>query len=159
MDNLKFLPENYTIVYDYETGDCNIWSVKSNRFLNKSTNRRYQKISIRTGDKIHDYDIHRLVALYFIPNPENKKYVDHINRDKHDNRIENLRWTDARENTLNSEKHENSKGYSWSKQKQRWRACIRINRKLKHLGYVKTEEEARKLYEKAVDELNASNLL
>lgn len=46
-------------------------------------------------------DVHRLVANAFIPNLENKPEIDHINRDRWDNRVENLRWVDHKENANN----------------------------------------------------------
>lgn len=45
--------------------------------------------------------IHRLVAEAFIPNPENKPFIDHINGNRADNRVENLRWVSHRENCNN----------------------------------------------------------
>ena len=45
--------------------------------------------------------IHRAVAELFIPNPENKPCIDHINTVKTDNRAENLRWVTAKENSNN----------------------------------------------------------
>tara|TARA_R110000782_G_C14493398_1_gene377630 strand:- start:38 stop:499 length:462 start_codon:yes stop_codon:yes gene_type:complete len=80
------------------------------RVQNKKT-KRYLKqsgdgggyLQLRIGkDKIkHTFKIHRLVALYYIPNPDNKRCVDHINRNRSDNRIENLRWVTDEENSQN----------------------------------------------------------
>lgn len=52
--------------------------------------------------------MHRLVALTFIPNPDNKAEVDHINRNKLDNSISNLRWVTHGENQLNTKDREHS---------------------------------------------------
>lgn len=45
--------------------------------------------------------VHRLIAKAFIPNPQNKPFIDHINTIRDDNRIENLRWVTPHENNMN----------------------------------------------------------
>ena len=45
--------------------------------------------------------VHQLVAKAFIPNPDNKSCIDHINTDRTDNRVENLRWVSIKENMNN----------------------------------------------------------
>lgn len=45
--------------------------------------------------------LHVVVAKLFIPNPENKPFIDHIDRNKHNNRVDNLRWCTPKENANN----------------------------------------------------------
>jgi hypothetical protein len=51
--------------------------------------------------------VHRLVAELFIPNPDNKPCVDHINHNRLDNSVENLRWVSVKENCNNRKTHSN----------------------------------------------------
>lgn len=67
----------------------------------RTTTHGYDRIYARnniTGRR-EDLYIHRLVAQHFIPNPEGKKYVNHLNCCRNDNRVENLEWATAKENT------------------------------------------------------------
>ena len=52
------------------------------------------------------FRVHRLVAETFIPNPDNKPFVDHINRVRDDNRVENLRWVTRSENQRNTAEYD-----------------------------------------------------
>ena len=47
------------------------------------------------------YSLYRAVAELFVPNPENKPFVDHIDTDRNNNKADNLRWVTAKENCLN----------------------------------------------------------
>ena len=62
--------------------------------------------------KYRNVSVHRLVALAFIPNTENKPTVDHINRDKADNTVENLRWFTHSEQNNNKDHKKKKKGRS-----------------------------------------------
>lgn len=68
--------------------------------LNGKVANGYKKITLYNNVKRIEY-LHRLVAEAFIPNPENKPTVDHINRDRFDNRVENLRWATYKEQYSN----------------------------------------------------------
>ena len=113
--------ENYII---YEDGL--IYNEKRNRFMKElKESNGYMRVKLSKDGKQKNFYVHRLIALTFIPNPDNKKCIDHINRIRDDNRIENLRWATQKENCQNSisnneemyiYKHNNKtckQGYLW----------------------------------------------
>lgn len=68
----------------------------------KTNNHGYCVIHLRKDQEDFHVSIHRLVARTFIPNPENKPCVNHMNGVKTDNRLENLEWCTISENTKHS---------------------------------------------------------
>lgn len=66
-----------------------------------SINHGYRKI----GYNNKNYSVHRLIAETFIPNPDNKPCVDHIDRNPLNNNVLNLRWATVQENNLNQKKN------------------------------------------------------
>lgn len=86
---------NYSVS---DTGE--VRNDKTGRILKlyKSKSTGYDTVML--GRKTSPLLVHRLVAKAFIPNPENKPQVDHINGNRTDNRVENLRWATASENHM-----------------------------------------------------------
>jgi len=68
--------------------------------------------------------------------------IDHYNRKRDDNRLENLHVVTSQHNQWNND----AKGYWWDKRGHRWRAQITLNRKSIHLGMFEKEEDARNAY-------------
>lgn len=69
------------------------------KFMYINDNGAGYKTYVLSRLKKHSNYIHRLVAQHFIPNPEGKKYVNHIDHDKSNNVVSNLEWVTAKENT------------------------------------------------------------
>jgi hypothetical protein len=94
------------------------------------------------GGKQNHHKIHRLVATAFLPNPENKPEIDHIDRNPANNKVENLRWATRSENAQNTGlRSDNTSGEKQIyKPSGRDKFVLRINEK--HIGCYDTLEEA-----------------
>jgi len=93
-----------------------------------------------------DVLLHRVVAKAFVPNPDNKPYVDHINGLETDNRPANLRWATQSENQHNKRTKAAYKGVSWNTRYCKWYAQIKIGETSINLGYYDDPEEAYHIY-------------
>ena len=80
----------------------NVYSEFIGRCLKPSLRGGYKFVQLQMDDgKIHNWLIHRLMALTFIPNPQNLPEIDHIDGDRFNNKIDNLRWVTKKQNQNN----------------------------------------------------------
>jgi hypothetical protein len=104
--NDKYFISNKGIVYS-KRSKINTKNVRIHILtqLKPRENNTYLYVGLSKHGKFKNERINRLVALAFIPNVENKTQVDHINGNKHDNRVENLRWVTPSENKMNTKQN------------------------------------------------------
>lgn len=89
--------EDYLIT---DTGQ--VYSLKTMKYLKLRLDRYgYYKVTLYKNGSPKYVTLHRLLAQAFIPNPENKSTVDHIDRNPSNNQLENLRWATYAEQTKN----------------------------------------------------------
>ena len=107
-DELHKIPlpglSNYRIIRDGR-----IYSFHSKKFIKDRICNGYKSFTqtLEKTDQVvktRSYAIHRLLALVFIPNPHEYKTVTHINKNKLDNRVENLEWTTHKKTVQNCKK-------------------------------------------------------
>lgn len=96
------------------------------------------------------FTAHRL-AWFYVHGVMPSSPVDHINGNRTDNRIENLRsgsFASNNQNRLKPQRNNTSGflGVGWNKQNKRWKAQITVDNQTKHLGHYDTPEEAHEAY-------------
>ena len=103
--------KKYDIIYDMSewkeiknfekyliSSDGEVYNTQTKKILKKNGCGCYYIIFLYQNKIKEKFYIHRLVAQAFIPNPNHKKVVNHINGNKKDNRVENLEWATQSEN-------------------------------------------------------------
>ena len=147
---------------DYETlyqinKKGEIRNKKRNNIMKPGNNKGYLQIGLTKNGKQLKYYIHRLLGIQFIDNPNNFNLIDHIDINKLNNNLENLRWINKSGNCRNIIKRKDCssiyRGVYCDKGNKKWRADIRIDGKLKYLGSFDNEEDASEAYEKVYNEL------
>ena len=123
----------------------NVRNIKTGLILKHSLQNGYYCIGLSTNGKSRTFRVHRLIALHFIPNPDNKSLVDHIDRNPLNNCITNLRWATPSENQMNKSIQSNNKstktGVYYDKHINRWLVKMSINGIQKHIGnYIKFDD-------------------
>ncbi len=94
--------KDYAFYYDDDQG-LRCWSKKGRgRFMKQEvTANGYARYQLNDGVKQRHFRVHRIIMENLVPNPENKPAVDHIDRNRLNNYISNLRWATTSENNKN----------------------------------------------------------
>ena len=110
----------------------------------------YYSFRLRKNGRYVKKYLHCLIAECFLPNPSNKTHVDHINRVKTDNRLENLRWCTRSENARNTQRHDREMyGIYWYENRRAYLIKIKLNGRQHYIGWKKTLDEAKQVRDEA----------
>lgn len=134
------IEKGYT--YNPETGK--VYSRFGKELISKINN--YNTILLYKDNKKYQLYQHQF-AWYYV-NKEIVDCIDHINQNKSDNRIINLRSVTNQQNSFNTK----AKGYYWNKRDKKWITQIYLNNKPIFRAYYNTEEEAKQSYLQAKKE-------
>ena len=134
---------------NYEVSICGqVRNVTTKRILRPRIGNGYYIVNLYKNTIPKTLKIHRLVALHFIPKLDDKtSYIDHIDNNRLNNTISNLRWCNVSQNGFNRQLNKNSttgiKGICLHKQSNKWQARIRLNNKQIHIGLFDNLDDAK----------------
>jgi hypothetical protein len=136
IDNIMITQEFLHELFEYCDGEMYWKNHKYKKLNGKKVGCLYNTNYIYVKIKNKHYSLHRLIFLYhygFLP-----KNVDHIDCNKSNNKIENLREATRSQNQFNRQLQKNNtsgiKNVSWCKNSNKWKVQLRINNKKKSIG-------------------------
>lgn len=140
---------NYDMSAEFPHDVTNVKSGRVKQWILKRDG--YYMTSLYNCGICHTMNRARLIAHCFIPNPESKPSVDHINRIRTDDRIENLRWSTHAEQNSNQvymvrTNTSGIRGVNWHKKSSKWHAQITVNETKLNLGYFDDINDAEAAY-------------
>jgi len=140
-------------IFEYREGEL-YWKIKPAKRISKGS---LASRPMHTGYKRVRYDnkpyyAHRVIyEMFFGPIPKNME-IDHIDRDRSNNNIDNLRIATKSQNKANraltSRNSSGYKGVYWSKQKKKWHVQTSFGGERKHIGFFDDIEEAALAFER-----------
>lgn len=171
---IKDLPYEISNIGNVRRKHNSAYKQKAKKYVKPyKNNKGYLCINLYKESKCYKFQIHRLMAIYFIPNPNDLPVINHIDGIPTNNILNNLEWCTQKHNIQHawdtgliknrhanaSVKRKNSssiyKGVSYSKQRKKWCVYITVDKVRKGLGRFTDELEAAKAYDAYV---NANNL-
>ena len=108
---------------------------RGGRILEPYRGNRYLQVGLWKNGVEKTKLIHRLVALAFLPNPESKPTVNHLNEIKHDNRLENLDWETRSKQILWSPPPVGASGHRYIRMNESGTYSVHIRRNNKEIYY------------------------
>lgn len=112
-----------------EYSDGRVFTYQPKILVCTAHNKGYLMVRLRKNKITKSYLVHRLVALTFIPNPQNKPEIDHINTIRTENCVNNLRWVSRKENCANEITHKRMSNNSNSVEIRQKQLSTRIKNK------------------------------
>ena len=152
---LKF--EYWSLINDFPNYEVstfgNVKNIKTGRILQPGIDTSgYYTVSLYKDKKSHPCNVHRLVAKQLLKTVDGKTCVDHIDNNKLNNHIKNLRYATCSENSYNTKINKCNtsgiKGIYWNKSHKKWHVQITLIKKM-HIGFFDNLEDAKRANEEA----------
>jgi hypothetical protein len=131
---------------NYEVSNFGNVRTRNNNIVNPRLRGKgkYYSVNCYENQKCCNKEIHRLVGLTFLENPDNKPCITHIDGNIYNNNVNNLKWVNNYEKNvkISSRNTSGCKGVSLHKESNKWRATITVNGKHISLGCYTDKEDA-----------------